>query len=194
MADALLIDALTLGPLRKARRIKSLFIGQIVERGSEGRAKPLNSGRLNGAATNATEFCPRFRRSSDRIVANHVIDLRQSPEVVASKAARARHISQAGVRDCQLVRPPSITVKDFMPDVGFELGLVVVGIVAAICSARMFFDDPRFPPDTDRTADVEVLTAPPDCEHEIFSSNDAKFVSDTRKARRSRRMISILCF
>jgi hypothetical protein len=84
-------------------------------------------------------------------------------------------------------------VKDFVPDFGFELGPVRLRIVSAICPARMLFDDTRFPPDTDRTADVEVLASAPDREHMvIFSISSANCCSVTKYAPRLRLIIGTL--
>jgi hypothetical protein len=93
-------------------------------------------------------------------------------------------------------------VKDFVADFRFELRSVGVSVVAAIRSARMLFDDARFPPDTDRATDMEVFASTPDCEHVvIFSINSAycaavakytpgpRLIIDTRCRSNSRRTL-----
>jgi hypothetical protein len=85
-------------------------------------------------------------------------------------------------------------VKDFVPDVGFELRAVGFRIVSASRSARMLLDDARLPPDTDRTADVEVFASAPDREHVvIFSINSAYWASVTKYAPRPRLIIDTPC-
>ena len=79
------------------------------------------------------------------------------------------------------MRPPSTTVKHFVPDVGLELGTVFLCILAAISSRRMFFDDARLPPDTDRAADVEVFAAFPDGEHVIIFSINSAYCASVAK-------------
>jgi hypothetical protein len=89
-------------------------------------------------------------------------------------AARSCNVAQTGICNRQSVRPPATTVKDFVPDLGLKFRAVGLGILSPSRSARMFFDDTRFPPDTDRTADVEVLASTSDREHVvIFSINSA---------------------
>lgn len=73
-------------------------------------------------------------------------------------------------------------MKDFVAEVGFELRSIGLCKVAAICSARMLFDDPRLAPDADRTADVEdfLLASTSECEHlVIFSTSCAYCASVT---------------
>jgi hypothetical protein len=85
-------------------------------------------------------------------------------------------------------------VKDFVPDVGFEFRAVRLRIVATICSARMFFDDTRLAPDTDRTAHVEVFASAPDRKHVVnFSINSAYWASVTKYALRPRFIIGTSC-
>jgi hypothetical protein len=64
-------------------------------------------------------------------------------------------------------------VKDLVPDLGFEFRAVGFRIFSASRSARMLFDDARFAPDTDRTADVKVFASAPDGKHVIFSISSA---------------------
>jgi hypothetical protein len=105
----------------------------------------------------------------DGAISDNGVDLANAPHVIRFHAAWSRDVSQPCVGDRQAVRPPATTVKDFVPDVRFELRFVVVGIIAAICAARMFFDDPRFAPDTDRTADVPVFAALAQGKHVVAS-------------------------
>jgi hypothetical protein len=85
-------------------------------------------------------------------------------------------------------------VKDFVPDLGFEFRSVGLRIVSASRSARMFFDDARFPPDTDRTADVEAFASTPDRGHVvIFSISSPYWASVTKYAPRPRLIIGTPC-
>jgi hypothetical protein len=65
-------------------------------------------------------------------------------------------------------------VKDFVPDFRFELGAVRVCIVSAIAACRVFLDDARLAPDTDRATEVECFAAPSDGEcHVVIASINA---------------------
>ena len=101
--------------------------------------------------------------------------MRARPQPARSHTARPRDVSQSCVGNRQAVRPPSTTVKDFVPDIGFEFGAIGVCKVSAICAARMFFDDARFPADTERAPDVEEFAALADGEHLIIASINAVY-------------------
>jgi hypothetical protein len=162
-------------------RVEPFISRKVIDCRLKGGTEPLHGRGRKPATARAFEFRPCVRRLRNAAIADYSVDLIDLPKVIRPHTASAGGVAQTCVGNRQGVRPPAKTVKDFVADVRLKLRSVGVCNVAAICAARMFFDDARFPPDTDRTADVEIFSTLPDGEHVVIASIKAAYIRSVTK-------------